>query len=160
VSPVPSYVLLWGYVIGGVLRGLSVGFIVTCLSLFFTDFEVYNFSITIFIIILASVLFSLTGFINAIFANSFDDISIVPVFVLTPLTYLGGVFYSIQMLSEFWQSISMMNPILYMVNAFRYGLLGVTDIDISRAFAIVVVLCVLLFYYSLHLLNQGKRLRS
>ena len=160
VSPVPSYVLLWGYVIGGVLRGLSVGFIVTCLSLFFTDFEVYNFSITIFIIILASVLFSLTGFINAIFANSFDDISIVPVFVLTPLTYLGGVFYSIQMLSEFWQSISMMNPILYMVNAFRYGLLGVTDIDISRAFAIVVVLCALLFYYSLHLLNQGKRLRS
>ena len=145
VSPVPNYILLLGYVMGGVLRGLSVGSIVTCLSPFF---------------ILASLLFSLTGFINAIFANNFDDISIIPVFVLTPLTYLGGVFYSIKMLTEFWQNISMVNPILYMVNAFRYGLLGVTDIDVSWAFIIVISLCIFLFYYSLYLLNKGKRLRA
>jgi len=160
VSPVPNYILLLGYVMGGVLRGLSVGSIVTCLSLFFTDLEVHNFTITILIIILASLLFSLTGFINAIFANNFDDISIIPVFVLTPLTYLGGVFYSIKMLTEFWQNISMVNPILYMVNAFRYGLLGVTDIDVSWAFIIVISLCIFLFYYSLYLLNKGKRLRA
>jgi ABC-2 type transport system permease protein len=121
---------------------------------------VHNFTITILIIILASLLFSLTGFINAIFANNFDDISIIPVFVLTPLTYLGGVFYSIKMLTEFWQNISMVNPILYMVNAFRYGLLGVTDIDVSWAFIIVISLCIFLFYYSLYLLNKGKRLRA
>jgi ABC-2 type transport system permease protein len=160
VSPVPSYVLLSGYVIGGVIRGLAVGSIVTCLSLFFTDLQVHNITITVTIVFLTSVLFSLTGFINAIYANSFDDISIIPVFILTPLTYLGGVFYSMEMLPKFWQDISMINPILYMVNAFRYGLLGVSDISIGWAFFMVATLCIFLFCYASYLLNQGKRLRT
>ena len=160
VSPVPSHVLLFGYVIGGVIRGLAVGSIVTCLSLFFTDLHIHNATVTVVIVFFTSVLFALTGFINAMYANSFDDISIIPVFVLTPLTYLGGVFYSIEMLPDFWQRISMINPILYMVNAFRYGLLGITDININLAFFMVISFCVVLFSYSLYLLDKGKRLRT
>ena len=160
VSPVPSHVLLFGYVIGGVIRGLAVGSIVTCLSLFFTDLHIHNATVTVVIVFFTSVLFALTGFINAMYANSFDDISIIPVFVLTPLTYLGGVFYSIEMLPDFWQRISMINPILYMVNAFRYGLLGVSDISVGWAFFMVAALCIVLFCYASYLLNQGKRLRT
>jgi ABC-2 type transport system permease protein len=160
VSPVPSHVLLFGYVIGGVIRGLAVGSIVTCLSLFFTDLHIHNATVTVVIVFFTSVLFALTGFINAMYANSFDDISIIPVFVLTPLTYLGGVFYSIEMLPDFWQRISMINPILYMVNAFRYGLLGITDININLSFFMVISFCVVLFSYSLYLLDKGKRLRT
>lgn len=160
VSPVPNYVILTGYVIGGVARGLTVGLIVTGLSLFFTDLQVSNIPVTIAIVFLTAVLFSLAGFINAVFANSFDDISIVPTFVLTPLTYLGGVFYSINMLPEFWQGVSLANPILYMVNTFRYGLLGVSDINVTWAFTMVIGFCVLLYGYSLYLLNYGTKLRS
>jgi ABC-2 type transport system permease protein len=109
---------------------------------------------------LTSVLFSLTGFINAVYANSFDDISIIPTFVLTPLTYLGGVFYSIHLLPDFWQSLSLANPILYMVNAFRYGLLGVSDIHVGVAFAIILVFIVILAGVSLHLLRKGVGLKS
>ena len=160
VSPVPSHVLLFGYMIGGVIRGLAVGSIVTCMSLFFTDLHVHNVTVTIAIVFFTSVLFSLTGFINAMYANSFDDISIIPVFVLTPLTYLGGVFYSIEMLPKFWQGISMSNPILYMVNTFRYGFLGITDVNINWAFFMVISFCIILFFYSLYLLDHGKRLRT
>tara|TARA_R110001592_G_scaffold116143_1_gene317211 strand:- start:14793 stop:15566 length:774 start_codon:yes stop_codon:yes gene_type:complete len=160
VSPVPNYIILTGYVIGGVARGLAVGVIVTCLSLFFTDLQVSNVPVTVAIVFLTAVLFSLAGFINAVFANSFDDISIIPTFVLTPLTYLGGVFYSISMLPEFWQDVSKINPILYMVNTFRYGLLGVSDINVVWGFSIVIGFCVLLYSYSLYLLERGKKLRS
>ncbi len=160
VSPVPNYIILLGYVIGGVSRGLMVGLIVTLLSLFFTELQVSSIPVTVGIVFLTAVLFSLAGFINAVFANSFDDISIIPTFVLTPLTYLGGVFYSINMLPEFWQGVSQLNPILYMVNAFRYGLLGVTDINVLWAFAMVISFCVVLFVYSLYLLDHGKKLRS
>ena len=143
---IPNWVILSGFVLGGVVRGLGVGLIVTLLSLFFTDLQVQNLFVTIAIVFLTSVVFALGGFINAIFANSFDDISIIPTFVLTPLTYLGGVFYSIQLLPEFWQGVSQLNPILYMVNTFRYGILGVSDINIGFAFSMIILFIGCLFY--------------
>jgi ABC-2 type transport system permease protein len=160
VSPVPNWVVLLGYVTGGVVRGLAVGFIVTLLSLGFTDLQIHNVAITASVVMLTAVVFALGGFINAVFARSFDDISIVPTFVLTPLTYLGGVFYSISLLPEFWQGVSQINPILYMVNAFRYGILGVSDISIMNAFLMVAVSIAILFAVSLHLLNSGKGIRN
>jgi len=160
VAPVPNWVILAGYVIGGVVRGLMVGFIVTLLSLFFTDLNLAYPLITIAIVFLTAVVFALGGFINAVFAQTFDDISIIPTFVLTPLTYLGGVFYSIALLPEFWQWVSQLNPILYMVNTFRYGILGVSDIDIVFAFSMILVFVVVLSAFSLHLLNIGKGIRS
>lgn len=160
VSPVPNWVVLSGYVAGGVARGVGVGVIVTLLSLFFTDLVVHNVWVTSGMVLLTAIVFSLGGFINAMFATKFDDISIVPTFVLTPLTYLGGVFYSISLLPEFWQSVSQANPILYMVNAFRYGILGVSDIDVRFAFAMVLFFIVVLFSLSLYLLSKGKGIRS
>jgi ABC-2 type transport system permease protein len=160
VSPTPNYIILLGYVSGGVTRGLLVGFIVTLVSLLFTDLSIHNFPVTISIVFLTSLVFALAGFFNAVFAKTFDDISIVPTFVLTPLTYLGGVFYSISLLPEFWQGISKLNPILYMVNAFRYGILGVSDISIASAFMGVIVFIVLLTAICLYLLAHGTRLRS
>lgn len=160
VSPTPNYIILLGYVMGGVARGLAVGFLVTLMSLLFTKLQVQNLAITIAIVFLTSVLFSLMGFINAVFANSFDDISIVPTFILTPLTYLGGVFYSISLLPDFWQGVSLLNPILYMVNVFRYGILGISDIQVQYAFLGVTVFIVILAAVSMHLLEAGKRLRA
>lgn len=160
VSPTPNYVILLGYVSGGVLRGLAVGAIVTLVSLFFTRLHIHSPWITLSVIVLTSMLFSIAGMINAIFANSFDDISIIPTFVLTPLTYLGGVFYSIDLLPEFWQGVSKLNPVLYMVNAFRYGILGVSDVSIGVALAGILVFLILLFSFCLYLLNYGKKLRT
>lgn len=160
VSPVPNYIILSGFILGGVARGLAVGFIVTCLSLFFSDLQVAHLLVTIAIIFLTAVLFSLAGFINAVFANNFDDISIIPTFVLTPLTYLGGVFYSVSMLPDFWQGVSLANPILYMVSTFRYGLLGISDTSVVWSFMMVIVFCVVMFGYALYLLGRGKKLRS
>ncbi len=160
VSPMPSYVILLGFVFGGVARGLLIGLIVSLVSLFFIDLSMHSVGVTIAIVFLTSMLFSIAGFINAVYANSFDDISIVPIFVLTPLTYLGGVFYSISLLSDFWQSVSMLNPVLYMVNAFRYGFLGTSDINISVAFGGIIVFMIVLFTYAWYLLEKGKRLRS
>ncbi len=160
VSPVPDMVILLGVVIGGVVRGLMVGALVTVLSLFFTELNVANWFVMIAIVFLTALLFSLAGFINAIYAQSFDDISIIPTFVLTPLTYLGGVFYSISLLPEFWQNVSMLNPVLYMVNTFRYGVLGVSDINIVTAFVMIMVFIVIAFAYSLSLLKSGKGLRN
>ncbi len=160
VSPTPNYVILLGYVCGGVARGMIVGLIVTCMSMFFTHLQIHSLPIVVCVVVFTSVLFSLAGFINAVYANSFDDISIVPTFVLTPLTYLGGVFYSISLLSDFWRGVSMLNPVLYMVNAFRYGILGISDIDVTWAFIGVALAVAILFSYSMHLLSSGKRLRS
>lgn len=160
VSPVPNWVVLLGYVSGGVARGLAVGLIVTLLSLGFTDLQVHHVGITASMVLLTAIVFSLGGFINAVYATKFDDISIVPTFVLTPLTYLGGVFYSISLLPEFWQTVSQINPILYMVNAFRYGILGVSDVDIEVSYGMVAIFIVLLFTYALRLLNQGKGIRA
>ena len=155
VSPVPNYIILIGYVSGGVARGLIVGIIVTGVAMFFSDFKIFSIGVTFFVFILTAVLFSLAGFINAAYAKSFDDVSIIPTFVLTPLTYLGGIFYSIKMLPEFWQDVSLINPILYMINAFRYGLLGVSDIELGTAFIIIIGFIITLFSFSLRLLNKG-----
>ena len=160
VSPTPNYIILLGYVLGGVSRGLLVGFIVTLVSFFFIDLTIHSLPITIAIVFMTAVVFSLAGFFNAVFARTFDDISIVPTFILTPLTYLGGVFYSISLLPPFWQSVSQLNPILYMVNAFRYGILGISDININYAFFGVLVFIILLTVICLRLLARGTRLRS
>jgi len=160
VSPVSNVVILSGFVIGGVARGLAVGLMVTFLSLFFTHLQVSHALIMCSIVFLTAVLFSLAGFINAVYAQNFDDIAIVPTFILTPLTYLGGVFYSISLLPTFWQNASKLNPILYMVNAFRYGVLGVSDIDITYAFTMILVFIALAFMFALQLLNSGRGLRS
>ena len=152
--------IIVGHVAGGVIRGLFVGVMVTGIALAFTRLHVANLLITFTMVVLSSIVFALAGFINAIFAKKFDDISIIPTFVLTPLTYLGGVFYSISLLPEFWQKVSLINPILYMVNAFRYGILGTSDISIVNAYVIVIVFVVVLFSVSLALMNRGVGIRE
>ena len=160
VSPLSPHTILVGYVAGGVLRGLMVGVIVTVLSLFFTDLQVHHLGITVLVVLLTATIFSMLGFINAVFARNFDDISIVPTFVLTPLTYLGGVFYSISLLPPFWQTVSLANPVLHMVNAFRYGILGVSDISIGVAVAFMLVATVVLYFACVTLLVSGRGMRS
>ncbi len=160
VSPTPNFLILLGYIGGGVARGLMVGAVVTLIALFFSDLKIHNAAVLLSVVLLTSVLFSLAGFINAIYARSFDDISIIPTFVLTPLTYLGGVFYSIGLLPDFWQAVSLANPILYMVNTFRYGFLGVTDIRVGVAYGIILVFVVGLFTFALSLLNRGVGIRT
>jgi len=160
VAPIPNYVILGGYITGGIARGVAVGIVVTVVALFFTKLHITHHIIVVSIVIMTSILFSLGGIINGIFAKKFDDISIIPTFILTPLIYLGGVFYSIDLLPEFWQSVSRFNPILYMVNAFRYGLLGVSDINIILAFIIIAVFIVILFCISLYLLDTGKGIKN
>jgi ABC-2 type transport system permease protein len=160
VSPVPEYLMLLGYVVGGVMRALIVSIVVIFISLFFTHLYIHNFLIMLAVIILSATLFSLAGFINGLFAKKFDDIAIIPTFVLTPLTYLGGVFYSIAVLPPFWQKVSLLNPILYMVNAFRYGILGVTDINLYWAMVVIVLFTVLLFFINLVLLRKGVGIRT
>ncbi len=160
VSPTPSMIILLGYISGGVARGLLTGLIVTVVASFFTTLQIHSVFVIISVVFLTSVLFSLGGFVNAVFAKKFDDIAIIPTFVLTPLTYLGGVFYSIGMLPEFWQGVSMANPILYMINAFRYGFLGTSDINIWFAYAIICLFIGLLGGLSLLLLHRGVGLRG
>jgi len=155
VSPIANITIIAGYVSGGVARGLTVGVIVTLVSLFFTQISIASYATTLLVALLTAILFSLAGLINAIFANSFDDISIVPTFVLTPLTYLGGVFYSIEMLPEFWRNISLFNPVLYMVNGFRMGMLGVSDADLGSAIAIIISFIIFLTSICLWLLHKG-----
>ncbi|MDG9729848.1 ABC transporter permease [Ignatzschineria sp. RMDPL8A] len=160
ISPIPNLVIIAGYVGGGVARGFSVGLIVTAVTLFFVDLNIHSIPLMLSIFILTSLVFSLAGLINAIFARHFDDISIIPTFILTPLTYLGGVFYSVALLPEPWQSISYFNPILYMVNAFRYSILSVSDINITTALVLLGVFFVALFSLALTLLNRGIGLKS
>ena len=155
ISPLPNYIIVAGYVSGGMLRGIVVGIVVTVVSMLFTRIEIHNYSITLVVFVLTSILFALAGFINAVYAKTFDDISVIPTFILTPLTYLGGIFYSINMLPEFWQTISLANPILYMINAFRYGFLGITDIDLTIAFVIIILFITGLFFFALRLLDKG-----
>jgi ABC-2 type transport system permease protein len=160
VSPMSNAAIVIGHVSGGLIRGLFIGLLVTIIALFFTKLEVQHPLITVSIVVLSSIVFSLAGFINAIFAKKFDDISIVPTFVITPLTYLGGVFYSISLLPEFWQNVSKANPILYMVNAFRYGILGRSDIEITHAYTMLVVFVVVLFSACVMLMNRGVGIRE
>jgi len=160
VSPTPNIVILLGYIAGGVGRGLFTGAIVTAVALMFTSLPIHNWAITISVVVLTAVLFSIGGFINAIYARKFDDIAIIPTFVLTPLTYLGGVFYSISLLPEFWQGVSLANPILYMVNAFRYGILGSADVHIAVSYAMMLAFIAAFGGFALYLLNRGTGLRS
>ena len=160
VSPIPNYVILMGYVVGGVTRGMFVAVVVTIVSLFFTELHIHSYFVVVVIVLMTSTLFALAGFINAVFANSFDDISIIPTFVLTPLIYLGGVFYSMDLLPEFWANVSKLNPLVYVVNAFRYGVLGVSDVSLTFAMGMITVFTAIAFTYSMHLLNSGKRLRQ
>jgi ABC-2 type transport system permease protein len=160
IAPLPDFIILAGYVAGGVARGVVVGTVVTAVSMFFSDLQIHSYGVTLAVFVLTSVLFSIAGFINAVYANSFDDISIVPTFVLTPLTYLGGVFYSISMLPDFWRQVSLVNPVLYMVNAFRYGLLGVSDIAMWQAFAIILGFIIALGAFAMWLLARGVGIKS
>lgn len=160
VSPVPNHIILLGYVLGGVARGVAVGVIVTVLSLFFTHLSIHHIFIVIYTVVMTAALFSLGGFINAVYAKSFDDISIVPTFVLTPLTYLGGVFYSIDMLPAFWQGVSLLNPIVYMVNAFRFGVLGVSDVNVYLSLFMITLVTAALYVFAYRLLKNGTGIRE
>jgi len=160
VSPTPNYLILIGYVAGGVARGIIVGIVVTIVAMFFSDIQIHSYALSLLIFVLTATLFSIAGLINAIYANSFDDISIIPTFVLTPLTYLGGIFYSIDMLPEFWQKISLGNPILYMISSFRYGMIGTTDTDLTTSILIIIGFTTALFSYAMYLLNRGVGIRQ
>ena len=160
VSPMPNWVILLGYVTGAVARGLVVGLLVLLIALFFTHLQVAHIFVTLLSVLFGATIFSLAGFVNAIYAKKFDDIALVPTFVLTPLTYLGGVFYSVNMLSEPWQTISRINPILYMVNAFRFGVLGISDVHIGVAFGVMLLFVIGLSWVALNLLKRGVGLRS
>ena len=160
VAPVPNWVILTGYVSGGAARGVIVGIVVALVARSFTDVTVMHYGVAIAVFLLTAVLFALGGLVNAIFANSFDDISIIPNFVMTPLVYLGGVFYTVDLLPEVWRKISLANPILYMVNAFRYGLLGVSDIRVGTALVMIAGFVVVLAGFSLWLLHRGVGIKN
>lgn len=160
VAAVPEQIILWGYILAGVVRGLLVGAVVVVVSSFFTDFVIHSYLVVAVVVLMTAILFSILGFINGVFANSFDDISIVPTFVLTPLTYLGGVFFSVSLLPGIWQNVAMLNPILYMVNAFRYGMLGQSDISLGVALSLMSVLTVVAFLYANYLLRKGAGVRK
>ncbi|MBA3661377.1 MAG: ABC transporter permease [Gammaproteobacteria bacterium] len=160
VAPMPNWVMLAGFILGGTIRGLLVGAIVTLISLLFTNVPVHNFMIVISMALLVAMIFSLGGFINAIYAKRFDDISFIPTFVLTPLTYLGGVFYSLQQLPPIWRTFSLFNPILNMVDTFRFGLLGISDINIYFGFILVIAFNVVLFIWAWQLLEKGVGIKA
>jgi ABC-2 type transport system permease protein len=160
VSPLPSWLIVAGYVAGGILRGLIVGAVVTVITLIFTHLEIYSVGVVISAVLLSSIVFALAGMINAVFAKNFDQISFIPTFVLTPLTYLGGVFYTIKLLPDWAQGISHANPILYMVNAFRYGFLGVSDVNVGLAYTIMIGAAVVLYVSCVWLLHRGVGTRE
>lgn len=160
VAPVPYLVVIAGYVTGGVVRGILVGMLVLVVALFFTSITVYSVGIIALFLFLTAVLFSLAGLVNAIFAKSFDSISIFPTFVLTPLTYLGGIFYSIDLLPPFWRTVSLTNPILYMINGFRYGFLGITDVSVVTSLAVILFFIAILLGLTVYLFEKGYGLRS
>jgi len=160
ISPLPNWVIMAGYVSGALLRGLMVGFVVLLVSLFFTHLQVTHLLVALSVLLLTAIVFSLAGMVNAIFAQKFDDIAIIPTFILAPLTYLGGVFYSIDLLPEFWQKVSVFNPILYMVNGFRYGILGVSDVSLLQTYTVILIAGALLFAWCMWLLHRGVGMRT
>lgn len=160
VSPASSAVILLGHISGGILRGMMVGALVVAISLFFTHLTIAHFSVMLLVIVLSSALFSILGLINALYADNFDQIAMVPTFVLTPLTYLGGVFYSIEMLPPFWQGVSQFNPILYMVNTFRYGMLGQSDVNVFWSLLVLVLVTFLAYVVAWIMLEKGIGIRS
>ena len=160
ISPLPNWVILAGYVTGALARGFMVGIVVMCVSLFFTRIEVQHPLIMLSVIVLTAIVFALAGMVNAIYGQKFDDIAIIPTFILAPLTYLGGVFYSIALLPEFWQKVSAFNPILYMVNGFRYGMLGVSDVNLTQTYGVILIAGAVLFAWCMTLLHRGTGLRT
>ena len=160
ISPLPNWIILAGYVTGAVLRGLMVGAVVMVVSLFFAPIDIQHPLVLISVLLLTAVVFALAGMVNAIFAQKFDDIAIIPTFVLAPLTYLGGVFYSISLLPDFWQRVSVFNPILYMVNGFRFGMLGVSDVSLALTYGVIGIAGAILFAGCLYLLHRGIGLRT
>ncbi|TCP95314.1 ABC-2 type transport system permease protein [Cricetibacter osteomyelitidis] len=160
ISPTSSHVIILGYVAGGMARGLCVGVLVTIVSLLFVSFDIHSWPIILFTLLLTTATFALGGLINGVFARTFDDISIIPTFVLTPLTYLGGVFYSISLLPAFWQGVSKLNPIVYMINGFRYGFLGVSDVSIMYSFLVLGGFIITLYIFAYYLIEKGIGLRS
>jgi ABC-2 type transport system permease protein len=160
VSPLPSWIIVTGYICGGLVRGMMVGLVVTIVSLVFARLPVHHLGIVISAVVLTSVIFSLGGFINAVFAKNFDQVNWIPTFVLTPLTYFGGVFYSVSMLPDWARALSHANPILHMVNAFRYGFLGVSDVNVLQAFGIMIVLALAMFGTALWLMERGIGIRE
>ncbi|PJJ97432.1 ABC transporter permease [Lysobacteraceae bacterium NML91-0213] len=160
VSPMPNWVVLWGYVAGAVARGLAVGVIVLAVAMLFTTVRIPHPLVTLSTVLLGATIFALAGFVNAVYAKKFDDVAIVPTFILTPLTYLGGVFYSVTLLPDWAQAITHANPIFYMVNAFRYGLLGQSDVPLWIAYALMIGFVLVLSVLALTLLRRGVGLRS
>lgn len=160
VSSMPNYIILLGYILSGAFRGLLVGAIVLLIGCLFTQIEILHIWLVLVMAVSSALLFSTGGLINAIFAKKFDDVSFLPTFVLTPLTYLGGVFYSIQQLPTIWKTLSSLNPILYIVDGFRYGMLGVSDIPIFISIFIVLFLFIVLSIWAMYLLQKGVGLRS
>ncbi len=160
VSPMPDWLVIAGFISGGVMRGLIVGFFVLLVSLFFTHLAIYNLAVLIAAVVMTSILFSLAGLINGVYAKGFDGISIVPTFVLTPLTYLGGIFFSIQQFPPFWQKVSLFNPILYMVNAFRYGFLGISDIPVWICFSVLIGFTLLFTAIVVVLFRRGMGVKN
>ncbi len=160
VSPTPDYIIIFGYAGGGITRGIIVGLAVTTVSMFFAQLGIHDLAVLVSIVVLTATLFSLAGIINGVYAKTFDDISIIPTFILTPLTYLGGIFYSISLLPEFWQNVSLANPILYMINAFRYGFIGITDIGLWVSYGIILAFIAVLYGYAMYLVKTGHGIRS
>ncbi|WP_392562975.1 ABC transporter permease [Orbus sturtevantii] len=160
VAPVPTHIIIWGYVGGGVARGIFTGVLVTIISMLFVSYDVHSWLIIIVTLLLTVILFSLAGLLNAVYAKSFDDISIIPTFVLTPLTYLGGVFYSLTLLPVFWQWVSKLNPIVYMINGFRYGFLGVSDVSLTMTFTMLILFVIIMYGIAWKIIESGKGLRS
>ena len=160
VSPINNYTILIGFITGGVIRGLSVGVVVILAAQFFVTFTVHNIILMLAVIFLSSTLFSMCGFLNGIFANDWDDINVIPTFIMTPLTYLGGIFFSISMLPGIWQEIALVNPILYLINALRFSMLGITDVSILLSLLIILLFNIVLASLCLHFLRTGKGLRT
>ena len=160
VSPINNYTILIGFITGGVIRGLSVGVVVILAAQFFVTFTVHNIILMLAVIFLSSTLFSMCGFLNGIFANDWDDINVIPTFIMTPLTYLGGIFFSISMLPGIWQEIALINPILYLINALRFSMLGITDVSILLSLLIILLFNIVLASLCLHFLRTGKGLRT
>ena len=160
VSPTPNWIILMGYISGGVSRGFCVGLAVTFTISFFVEIRPYSFSILIATFFLTSIMFSLAGFINAVFARTFDDVAIIPNFVLLPLTYLGGMFYSIDILPSFWRGLSSFNPIFYMMDSFRLGFLGIGSVELWKAFMVPLAMILLLALIANYLLNRGVSIKT
>ncbi|EIJ69965.1 ABC transporter permease [Haemophilus parahaemolyticus] len=160
ISPLSTHNIIWGYVVGSVVRGGLAGILVMLVALLFITFDIHSWLMIFSTLLLTTISFALGGLINAVYAKTFDDVGLIPTFVLTPLTYLGGVFYSISLLPDFWQAVSKFNPIVYMINGFRYGFLGISDMPIFYTFLVLGSLCIMLYWFAFSLIEKGVGLRS